>query len=65
MHDVAERAGVSVRTVSRVVNKSEELSDLTRQRVLLAIKELGYRPSKLARALVTQRTETIGLLIPD
>ncbi|MGC9521942.1 MAG: LacI family DNA-binding transcriptional regulator [Anaerolineae bacterium] len=65
MQDVAERAGVSIRTVSRVVNKSEELSEETRQRVQAAIKQLGYRPSRLARALVTQHSDTIGLLIPD
>lgn len=65
MRDVAEAAGVSIKTVSRVVNDQGEISDETRQRVLQAINELGYRPSKLARALVTQRTDTIGLLIGD
>lgn len=65
MRDVAERAGVSIRTVSRVVNGSEELADDTRQRVLDAIEELGFRPSKLARALVTQHSDCIGLLMPD
>lgn len=65
MRDVAERAGVSIRTVSRVVNESGELADDTRRRVLAAIEELGYRPSRLARALVTQQSYTIGLLMPD
>ena len=65
MRDVAEAAGVSIKTVSRVVNEQGEISDGTRQRVLQAINQLGYRPSKLARALVTQRTDTIGLLIGD
>jgi LacI family transcriptional regulator len=65
MREVAEEAGVSIKTVSRVVNKQGELADDTRQRVLTAIDKLGYRPSKVARALVTQRTETIGLLIGD
>jgi LacI family transcriptional regulator len=65
MRDVARRANVSIKTVSRVVNKQGEVSDETRQRVLAAIDELGFRPSKVARALVTQRTETVGLIIGD
>jgi LacI family transcriptional regulator len=65
MRDVAEAAGVSIKTVSRVVNEQGEISEETRQRVLLAIEKLGYRPSKVARALVTNRTETIGLIVGD
>jgi LacI family transcriptional regulator len=65
MRDVAEEAGVSIKTVSRVVNNQGEITDETRQRVLEAIERLGYRPSKVARALVTQRTDTIGLLVGD
>lgn len=65
MREVAEEAGVSIKTVSRVVNEQGEITDNTRQRVLVAIDKLGYRPSKVARALVTRRTDTIGLLIGD
>lgn len=65
MRDVAQKAGVSIKTVSRVVNGQGEVSDETRQRVLATIEELGYRPSKVARALVTQRTDTIGLVLGD
>jgi LacI family transcriptional regulator len=65
MREVAEAAGVSIKTVSRVVNQQGEITEETRQRVLAAIHELGYRPSKVARALVTQKTDTIGLLIGD
>lgn len=65
LRDVAQKAGVSIKTVSRVVNRQGEISDATRQRVLAAIAELGYRPSKVARALVTQRTDTIGLVLGD
>jgi LacI family transcriptional regulator len=65
MRDVARRANVSIKTVSRVVNNLGEVSDETRERVLAAIEELGYRPSKVARALVTQRTDTIGLVLGD
>jgi LacI family transcriptional regulator len=65
MRDVARKAGVSIKTVSRVVNDQSEVAVETRQRVLRAIAELGYRPSKLARALVTQRSDTIGLILGD
>jgi LacI family transcriptional regulator len=65
MRDVAQKANVSIKTVSRVVNNQGEVSDETRQRVLAAIDALGFRPSKVARALVTQRTETLGLIIGD
>jgi len=65
MRDVAREAAVSIKTVSRVVNNQGEISDETRQRVLAAIERLGYRPSKVARALVTQRTDTLGLIVGD
>lgn len=65
MRDVAQEARVSIKTVSRVVNQQGEVSAETRQRVLAAIDRLGYRPSKVARALVTQRTDTIGLILAD
>lgn len=65
MRDVAREAGVSIKTVSRVVNNQGEISEETRQRVLDAIQRLGFRPSKLARALVTQRTDTVGLILGD
>ena len=65
MRDVAQQAGVSIKTVSRVVNNQGEIADTTRQRVLEAIEDLGYRPSRVARALVTQRTNTIGLVVGD
>lgn len=65
LRDVAQRAGVSIKTVSRVVNNQGEISEATRQRVLAAIAELRYRPSKVARALVTQHTDTVGLVLSD
>jgi len=63
--DVAERAGVSRSTVSRVVNKDEYVSESTRQVVLKAIKELGYVPNVAARSLRTQRTQVIAVVMPD
>jgi len=65
MRDVANRAHVSVRTVSRVINGQGEITEATRQRVLATIEEMGYRPSKLARGLVSRHTDTIGLIVGD
>ncbi|MBZ4017981.1 LacI family DNA-binding transcriptional regulator [Streptomyces purpurogeneiscleroticus] len=62
--DVAERAGVSVATVSRVLNGLSPVA-ATRDRVLAAVAELGYRPNNVARALRTARTGALGLLIGD
>jgi LacI family transcriptional regulator len=63
--DVAIRANVSVATVSRVVNELDGYSEETKERVLKAIKELGYQRNAIARGLVTKSTNTIGVLIPD
>jgi len=65
MRDVAQKAGVSIKTVSRVVNNQGEIAEATRQRVLAVIKELGYHPNRVAQAMITQRTHTIGFVIPD
>lgn len=62
--DVARAAGVSQKTVSRVVNGDAHVSDEVRQRVEAAIAELGYRPNSAARALVTQRTRVLGVVTP-
>ena len=63
--DVAEEAGVSMMTVSRAINNKEGISEATRQRILQIAADMGYRPSGLARGLATQRTATIGLVVPD
>lgn len=60
--DVAARVGVSARTVSRVVNGQGGCSAETRRRIEDAIAELGYRPNMMARGLLTNRTDTIGLV---
>lgn len=65
IHDVARSAGVSRQTVSRALNDKDEIEASTKQRVLDAARELGYRPSRFARGLVRQDTTTIGLVIPD
>ncbi len=65
MTDVARVAGVSHMTVSRVLNDPELVRPLTRARVLAAIEQLGYRPNLAARALVTGRTRTLGVVTFD
>jgi DNA-binding LacI/PurR family transcriptional regulator len=65
MHDVAALAGVSHITVSRVLNDYPSIRPETRDRVLAAIAELGYRRNLAARALVTSRTRAIGVLSPE
>jgi LacI family transcriptional regulator len=65
MADVAREAGVSLMTVSRVINHKDDVSSTTRQHVLKVIERLGYRPSGIARGLVTQRTGTLGLVVID
>jgi DNA-binding LacI/PurR family transcriptional regulator len=62
MADVARLAGVSHQTVSRVVNGQDNLRPETRERVEQAIRQLGYRPNSAARALVTKRSATIGVI---
>jgi LacI family transcriptional regulator len=63
--DVARRAEVSKATVSHVINETRFVEELTKQRVLDAIAELGYRPSSAARSLTTNQTHTVGVLISD
>ena len=65
MKDVAQRAGVGVGTVSRVINDSGYVSADTRKKIERAIEELGYTPNELARNLFRNRTGIIGVLVPD
>jgi DNA-binding LacI/PurR family transcriptional regulator len=65
MADVGRLAGVSHQTVSRVINGSTHVRPATRQRVLQAMRELGYRPNSIARALATGRTRTLGVVSFD
>ncbi len=65
MSDVARLAGVSHQTVSRVINDSEHVREETRERVLRAMRQLDYRPNSVARALVTGRSNTLGVVSFD
>lgn len=63
--DVAERASVSVATVSRVLNADPSVDPEFRERVRRAVAELGYRPNRLARNLRRQQMEALGIVVPD
>ncbi|UFU06836.1 LacI family DNA-binding transcriptional regulator [Ruania halotolerans] len=64
VYDVANRAGVSIATVSRVLQGPQTVRESTRERVLTAVRELGYVPSASARGLAGRRTRVLGLLLP-
>lgn len=65
IQDVAARAGVSKTAVSFAFNQPDHLNDATRERILAAAAELGYRPSPIARRLAARRTDQIGLVLPQ
>ena len=64
MRDVAKKAGVSLSTVSLVVNGTGYVSDDMRSRVTAAMRELNYIPNELARNLYRDRTDMIGVIVP-
>jgi LacI family transcriptional regulator len=64
IYDVARHAGVGIGTVSRVLNDSPQVSEVTRQKVLAAIEELDYHPSPIAQRLSLRKTLTIGVITP-
>ena len=63
--DVAQYASVSTMTVSRVVNNRGQVSEATRKLVHAAMHELGYKPNRIARSLVSDKTYKIGVIVPD
>lgn len=65
IYDVAEKSGVSIATVSKVINNTGRISDKTRKKVLQIMEELDYQPSVVASALSGKSTFTIGLTLPD
>jgi LacI family transcriptional regulator len=65
IYDVAREAGVSMATVSRVLNGTAVVKEETKAKVLAAIEKLGYRPNAVARGLASKRTKTIGVILPD
>ena len=65
IYEVSERAEVSLATVSRVMNNSARVSEKTRQKVLDAMRELGYTPNSIAQSLASNRSNTIGIVVPE
>src|ERR671927_584896 len=65
MKRIASELGVSITTVSKVLNHHDDISDATRTRVLAKVEELGYQRNAVARSLSLRRTHTIGIVIPD
>jgi DNA-binding LacI/PurR family transcriptional regulator len=65
MREIAERAGVSLGTVSHVLNDSAAVRDVLRSRVMEAVKDLGYEPSQLARAFSRNSMDLVGMIVPD
>ena len=65
IYDVAKEAGVSLATVSRVINDSTVVKSATKQKVEDAIMRLGYKPNAIAQGLALQKTTMIGLIVPD
>src|SRR5690606_4589730 len=65
MYEGSKLAGVSLATVSRVMNNSGRVTDKTRNKVIAAMEELGYRPSSIAQSLASSRTNSVGILVPE
>ena len=63
--DVAQKANVSIATVSHVLNKTRYVSDEITQRVMDALAETNYQSNSIAKALRQNKTRTIGVIIPD
>ncbi|MDN6146983.1 MAG: LacI family transcriptional regulator [Atopostipes sp.] len=63
IYDVADKAGYSIATVSKVLNNNQNVSDLARNKVLDAIQELDYIPNSSARTLVTKQSKMIGVVL--
>jgi LacI family transcriptional regulator len=65
IYDVARESGVSMATVSRVLNGNDNVRPITKQKVMNVIDKLSYRPNEVARGLASKKTTTVGVIIPD
>ena len=65
LKDIAKELGLSVSTVSRVINNKGYISPETRQRVMETVEKYHYSPNQVARSLRTQSTNTVGMMVPD
>ena len=64
LKDVAKEAGLTVTTVSRIINNRGYISDKSREKVEQAMQKLNYQPNEVARSLSKQTTNTIGVIVP-
>lgn len=65
IYDVAEKAGVGIGTVSRVLNNSNKVKEETRNKIIAVMKELNYRPNKVAQNLAKQKTNAVAVIVPS
>lgn len=65
IYQVSELAGVSLATVSRVMNNNARVSEATRKKVLAAMEQLGYRPNSIAQSLASSRSNSVGILVSE
>ena len=65
IYEVSKLAGVSLATVSRVMNNNAKVSDKTRTKVLDAMTQLGYRPNSIAQSLASNVTNSVGVLVSE
>ena len=65
IYDVAREAGVSLATVSRVINGSSVVREKTKEKVMKVIDELNFKPNQIARGLATNKTTTIAIIFPQ
>lgn len=65
IYEVSELAGVSLATVSRVMNESGRVSEKTRKKVISAMEQLDYRPNSIAQSLASNRSNSVGILVPE
>lgn len=65
IYDIAEKANVSISTVSRVINGSDSVSKKTKKKIQKIIEQMNYIPNSVARSLVQKKTKTIGLIVSD
>lgn len=65
IYDIVELSGYSTATVSRVINKSKNVSDKARNIIEKIIEESGYKPNRIARSLAKNTTQMIGIMVPD
>jgi LacI family transcriptional regulator len=65
IYEVAELAGVSLATVSRVINPGAKVSEKTREKVLAAMEQLGYKPNSIAQSLATRSSNAVGVLVSE